>query len=440
MISEMNLLFINYGDTKSNSLNHIQYFAKGLAKNGHECLIKIAPEIDLTTAFQNQESLRIQNIIVDEEPVFQNGRPADIVHAWTPRERVRKQVLSYMAVTHPKPKLVVHMEDNEINITSEFTGVAHESLIMLSERRLKKRIIDQISHPRRHQILLAVADAVTGIVPALKSHVPETTPFHLLFPGIDFAEFSTTRDQSVCREKYNISEKYLTIYPGSVNRVNFKEVKVIYEVLVEINRLGYSTRLIQTGQTPPWFREMLSDDEKAISTDLGFLEREELLALLPNADFFIQSGATGAYNDYRLPSKLPEYFATGRPVVMPRANIGQMVDDGREALLHSSGSVDEIISKCLYLLNNSQHADQIGQSGRFFAEKHFDIKNNIKNLEAIYKSVLMKEAVVDWTRISNNASDETNLFPIHHRDMSPEILLMVEMTKIRKGLLARIFG
>jgi len=436
----MNILFINYGDTKSNSLNHIQYFAKGLAKSGHECLIKIAPEIDLTTAYQNQESLRRLNIIVDEEPVFQNGRPAEILHAWTPREIVRKQVLSYMAVTHPKPKLVVHMEDNEINITSEFTGVAHESLMKLSERRLKKRVIEQISHPRRHQIFLAIADAVTGIVPALKSHVPETSPFHLLLPGIDLAEFSTTRDQQACREKYNISEEYLTIYPGSVNRVNFKEVKVIYEVLVAINRLGYCTRLIQTGQTPPWFREMLSDDEKAISTDLGFLEREELLALLPNADFFIQSGAAGPYNDYRLPSKLPEYFATGRPVVMPKANIGQMVTDGQEALLHSSGSVDEIVSKCLYLLKNPQIGDQIGHAGRAFAKKHFDIKNNIRNLEAIYESVLMKDAVVDWTKISNKALDETNLFPIHHRNMPPEILLMVERTKMRKGLLARIFG
>ena len=45
--------------------------------------------------------------------------------------------------------------------------------------------------------------------------------------------------------------------------------------------------------------------------------------LLVAADILVQpDGSPGPFNDYRFPSKLPDFFASGRPVVLPKTNIG----------------------------------------------------------------------------------------------------------------------
>ena len=59
----------------------------------------------------------------------------------------------------------------------------------------------------------------------------------------------------------------------------------------------------------------------------------------------VQPGRPDAFNDYRFPSKLPEFLASGRPVMLPRTNIGLHLEDGVEALLLGHGDADEIADK-----------------------------------------------------------------------------------------------
>ena len=52
------------------------------------------------------------------------------------------------------------------------------------------------------------------------------------------------------------------------------------------------------------------------------MEAARLPALLRLADVLVQPGESNRFNTHRLPSKLPEFLASGRPVIMPRANLG----------------------------------------------------------------------------------------------------------------------
>src|SRR5205823_4875162 len=59
------------------------------------------------------------------------------------------------------------------------------------------------------------------------------------------------------------------------------------------------------------------------SVELGYVKHTEIGRVLSLADFLIQPGTADQFNEYRLPSKLPEFFAMGRPVVLPRTNVGR---------------------------------------------------------------------------------------------------------------------
>ena len=56
----------------------------------------------------------------------------------------------------------------------------------------------------------------------------------------------------------------------------------------------------------------------------------EIPGYLALADAFVQPGAPDDFNRYRLPSKLPEFLAMGRPVILPHCNIGNDLTDGAE--------------------------------------------------------------------------------------------------------------
>ena len=45
------------------------------------------------------------------------------------------------------------------------------------------------------------------------------------------------------------------------------------------------------------------------------------------ADVLVQPGRAGPFNDYRLPSKLPEFLSAGRPVVLPATNLARQLRD-----------------------------------------------------------------------------------------------------------------
>ena len=55
--------------------------------------------------------------------------------------------------------------------------------------------------------------------------------------------------------------------------------------------------------------------------------------LIELADIVVQPGRQNDYNEYRLPSKLPDFLCIGKPLVTSTTNLGRKLEDGEEALL-----------------------------------------------------------------------------------------------------------
>jgi GT2 family glycosyltransferase/glycosyltransferase involved in cell wall biosynthesis/phage shock protein A len=405
----VNILFVNYGDFTTNSLNHIAGFAGKLCAEGHACAVAVPGKKESLSNIPDAVFVAITYDEVLANPgFFPDGRPADLIHAWTPREGVRKFVVAYQRLQ--PTRLVVHLEDNEEFLVSAFMGESLETLRQQPEENYPKTLVDGLPHPVRYKNLLRLADGVTVITDSLRSFVPPGPSIATLPPGVDFTlYFPQLADQSL-RQKIGLKENEKAIvFTGSTTFANEAEMRELYLAVKILNKRGTPTRLVRTGINSPKFQEQLPPDWKDWTIDLGFVEKPLLPKLLALSDVLVQPGHLGAFNDYRLPSKLPEFFASGRPVILPATNLAADLRDGVDALLLRTGTPEEIADACERVFKDSQLAETLGRNAVAFAKKHYDLAANTARLRAFYSDVSSRPANPAWQTLRESPAADASL-------------------------------
>jgi glycosyltransferase involved in cell wall biosynthesis len=303
----------------------------------------------------------------------------DLVHCWTPRRLVSE--ISRPVIERYGCPYIIHFEDNEAAL-----GRAYEK--------------DGRSRGASAPALLAFAHEFVGgaagatiIVDALREVVAESLPCHLLEPGVDADIFApglkTGERERLCQALGVPTDAWLTVYPGNVHPANYEDVFSLHAAVHALNARGYKVHLIRTGvddanTIDPRFFALT----KRYVTRLGFVPRHWLVELLKLADFFVQPGGPDDFNRYRLPSKIPELLAMGKPVVLPKTNIGLLMQDPANALLMDRGDAAEITACVEALLADPDLAGRVGRGGRHFAVEHFNWQRSALGLEAFYRRVL----------------------------------------------------
>src|SRR5262245_26453152 len=94
----MNILFALYGDFSSNSANPLLLYARELHSLGHSCAVAIPFGLETICQHENPKfrPILFSETLAAPDAVFPDGRPADVIHACTPREIIRRFVTSYM--------------------------------------------------------------------------------------------------------------------------------------------------------------------------------------------------------------------------------------------------------------------------------------------------------------------------------------------------------
>lgn len=409
----VNILFVNYGDFTTNSLNHIGGFANTLCASGHACAVVVPDGKDtlkhiaapLFIAATYDEALARPNL-------FPDGRPADVIHAWTPRECVRRFTVAYQRAARTPARVLIHLEDNERFLLESYTGRTLEALRALPVAEIDALLGDNLPHPVRYESFLRIADGVTHIVDRLAEFAPPGVPTHLLFPGVDFAAYRPQEPDAALRAELGLREdEKVVVFTGSNTFANEPEMRELYVAVALLNQRGTPVRLVRTGFNSPRFLAGLSEDIVRHVLDLGFVEKAKLPRLLALADLLVQPGHPGTFNDYRLPSKLPEFLASGRPVVLPPTNLATLMQDGREAVfLPAGGTPAEIADTCERLLADAGLRAQLGENGAAFARAHFDLAKNTAALAGFYGTVAARPPAVDWSLAVNPSVTEATLY------------------------------
>lgn len=389
------VIFLNYGTFDNNSGMHIGNFANELARLG--LAVGVCAEGDPSSApgWLDPDVAVFSHLSVDLAPAKVVGfgdaalGPADtIVHAWTPRERVCR--LTRRLAACGVLAVFVHLEDNEEVLTAANLGVSVEHLRTLPAHLLPDPFPHTLSHPQRYRAFLAEASGVTVIAPPLARFAPAGKPVHVLEPGVDLALYAGGLEEArrdALRAELGVApDEAVCVYAGNMHAANAREVFSLYAAMLILRRRGRRVRLVRTGRdSGDGIDQSYADlrDDDGVTT-LGFLPRERLIEVLKLADFFVQPGRSDPFNDYRFPSKLPEFFACGKPVVLPLANVGLRLRDGEQALLLRRGDGWEIADQVEKLLDDPGLAARIGAGGQAFARMELDWRRNARALIGFY--------------------------------------------------------
>ncbi len=384
----MNILFANYGDFTSNSLNHIGIFAAGLTGLGHDCIVAVPWGVDtLHVVHQPRFTAALFADVLAGRVGFPDGRRADIVHAWTPREAVRRFVLAYQRSAHAR--VVVHLEDNEDHLFAARHGLDRDALLDLPEEQLSALADDVLTHPRRARQFMRACDGATVIIPALARMLPADLPHITLYPALDPTLFSKFPSRSEARRELGLDENARVIsYPGGSNFANEAELRDLYACIALLNARGCPVTLLRTGHDSDVFAASLPAGCHDHVVHLGFVPRERIPMILAAADLLVQPGDPGPYNDLRLPSKVPEFLAAGRPVILPASNIASSLRHGTDAWIVSDGRPETLADACEYLLRTPELAATLGKNAAEFARSQFEFRQQCALLAGCYADVL----------------------------------------------------
>lgn len=211
----------------------------------------------------------------------------------------------------------------------------------------------------------------------------------LIYDGLDLEEYRNFK--SVCfREEYNLSSVLLIGNMGRI--VEGKGQKEFILAAKEILEKKRNIKFVIVGDaksgSDAYFKNV---KELALNSNLGenliFTGwREDVKNILSAIDIFVFTSTTYAEG---LPNVIIEAMALAKPVVSTRiAGPADIVEDGETGFLVPPGNIKAMADKIIYLLEHPDIAKSMGEAGRKRAEELFDIKKQVKKIEALYEEVL----------------------------------------------------
>jgi glycosyltransferase involved in cell wall biosynthesis len=390
----MKILFVLYGPFDCNSAIQALHFGNELTGLGCE-----------VTLCATTDPAEIHNV---GEPQFECIRYRDLprvrrdlearrgdalVCAWTPRERVRRAVLPL--VEELGIPYVVHLEDNEEYLLASALHMPIGELQRTAVRaRDRPDNWDLVTIPEYREFLKRAA-AVTMITEELNEFNFGDRPHHLMRPGIDAERFRPDLEPPQPRHLLGLHEEdFVLVYHGTMHYANQHEMLSLYLAVKLLQRRGLGVKLVRLG-----FTNLGGVDPRTFGAlrdgvvELGLVPWHQTPGYLALADAFVQPGAPDDFNRYRLPSKLPEFLAMGRPVVLPHCNIGNDLTAGENVLLLEDGTGPEIADRVADLAADAALADRLGRGAREFALQNLSWHDNAVSLLDFYREVVAEHGL-----------------------------------------------
>lgn len=382
---EMRLIVVLHGPFNSNSGIQVFQLANGLSRHGWEVAVAApsAPE-----AIHDVGNPRFQ-CVTYEEAESVAGRwagPGLAIHAWTPREGVRSltERLSFVA----DAPYVVHLEDNEEHLLSTSTRRTSSRIGVLRRRRLSRLADDSRIHPAHYRSFVAGARALTMVTAELNRFNFARRPHVVVPPCVDTEQFAPGEPDPALRKELGLSgREFVIVYHGNTHSANRREIDALYRAVANLRRRGFAVNLIRLGQSFVG-GERRGDSSHDGVIEVGVRPRDEVPDYLRLADAFVQPGVCDDFNVYRVPSKVPEFLATGRPVITPACNLGRMLADGENALLLNEGSADEIASRLERLIQDAELRERLGEGARAFALRRLTCQAIVSRLHAFLSQTI----------------------------------------------------
>ena len=378
----MNILFVTHNGFSTNSGVHVVNLANAVAELGADVAVAV-PEGDDT---QPEGAVNFTPVTYQSamELRYRDGQGADLLHAWTPRQhvaRITRNLSSAHACSY-----VVHLEDNEHAIAAAHLGLSIAQLRARAAAEPDFAVPGYLAQPQDMQAFLNGSVGVTVLTKRLFEFKRTTIPGSEIWPAAENDLFFPRRADPALRAELGIpADTNILVYNGNVHPANVNEVRSLYLAIGALARGGTEIVLVRLGtDNAPVLTPELSDIARLI-VKVPFQPRERIAHYLALADVLVQPGRVDDFNSYRFPSKLPEFFAMGRPVILPATNIGLAIKPDVEGILLQRGDALEMAGAIKRVLADRQLSDRLAAGGRRFYERMFDWKKSGAESDAVLR-------------------------------------------------------
>jgi glycosyltransferase involved in cell wall biosynthesis len=384
----LNVLFVHHQDFTAGSGAQVFALANQLEKLGCDCVVTVPNNKQTVRALGEAHFRAIEFEELRKQGLrFRDGRGPDVVHAWTPREIVRRFCLELKR--QYSFAQFVHLDDNECYITAKMLGRKVAELQTMPVSDLDQLIPANLSHPNRAATFLQEASGITLMIDRLRELAPASVPAIELWPSVDSDLFSSRPIDTALRSKYRIAlNSTVLAYAGDVHATNADEVRSLYLAVAILNREGHPTTLVRAGRDTCPFLGPDDSWARLHSIDLGYVPHNQIPEVLSLADILVQPGAPSEFNDYRFPRKVPEYLAIGRPVVLPRTNIGLNMHHLRDAYVLPKLDALAIVDAVRVISADAVLYKQLASGARAFSDQRLSWSASARSLFDFYHVIV----------------------------------------------------
>ncbi len=388
---KLKIVFINYGPYNGCSGVHIHFLANALVELGHECCVFLhitdrAAEYFGKPLYPIYKCSDIQHF---PEEFFDDS----VLHVWTTREAVRVPT-AFIRKRNKRP-YIVHLEDNEILITGQELGAAtlqEQKKLVKENPNLVKNFI--LTNPLLFEPFMRASAGVTCIIRKLEEFVPEGVPRMTFWPACEESFFAISLERDLVARKICEMEDdtFVLVYPGAIHEFNGESFVQLLLAVEQLHKEGFSLQILRTGREDYKYDDATLELYKKYVVWAGEVEANELAPYVALADFLVQPGGPGAFDDYRFPSKIPYFLASGRPVILPNCNVAEKLQHGSNCFLMKEGSNEEITKYLRMLILHPSLAKSMGQKGRAASRALFSWKKSAQALVPFYRQALANHA------------------------------------------------
>lgn len=382
----MHVIFINYRDFQGPSGIHIFHLANALSDINITSTVLVPNKPESVKDF-GKPRFKLMSFEQAEKNLLENSE-ADIIHAWTPRETTRwmtERLSHRFGIPY-----IIHIEDNEEVILASINLVSRIGRIWQRIQAPFNVKPEPLPHPKKYREFISKAAGATLLIDKLKKYVPSHVLRTVIWPACEEEIFSMPPEpDTALRERLGIPHQDIVItYPGNVHGANLQDVQDLYETIRLTRNRGLKVSLIRIGENHVRFRTDFSSLMGECIFELGDIPPKHIPSYIRAADILIQPGKPNLFNEYRFPSKLPMFLASGRPVILANVNIAYYLKHEYNAIILNDSRPEEMARAIEKLIQSPQKRALIGRAGREFARQHFSWLRTANSVASFYNLVL----------------------------------------------------
>jgi glycosyltransferase involved in cell wall biosynthesis len=124
----------------------------------------------------------------------------------------------------------------------------------------------------------------------------------------------------------------------------------------------------------------------------GYVARSVVVDRLKKAEVLILAKPASLQSEHSFPTKVGEYLATGKPVVLTNVGcINQYLTDEINAFIAEPNNIESLSGKLLEVYSNYKRSLEIGQRGQQVAINQFDYRNQSKVIIDFFRERINKK-------------------------------------------------